>query len=127
MTHNTDQVSLAAFLVEVRRRAPQGTSRVSDAQLRDPFGAMITRIRPATDTMEHRVLARLLWSMVEEPTTEIKFRLTEIAALSPAVLLLLSAFIADYISGRYDRTTIRSALFSHKISTPSTGTDTTFG
>jgi len=77
--------------------------------------------------MEHRVLARLLWSVVEEPATETKFRVTEISALSPAVLLLLAAFIDDYISGRYDRTMLRSALVNHKISTPSTGTDTTLG
>lgn len=126
MTHNTDQVSLAAFLVEVRRRAPQGALLMSEAEQRDPFGAMITRIRTVTDTMEHRVLVRLLHSVVEEPTTETTFRLTEIAALSPATLLLLSAFIDDYTSGRYDRATIRSALVSHKISTP-TGTDTTLG
>ena len=126
MTHDPDRFSLSAFLVEVRRRAPQGTPLVSEAEQRDPFGAMITRIRCATNTMEHRVLARLLRSVVEESATETKFRLTEIAALSPAVLLLLSAFIDNYMSGRYDRTTIRSALFSHKISTP-TGTDTTLG
>jgi len=127
VTHDTDQVSLAAFLVEVRRRAPQGMPLVSEAKQRDPFGAMITRIGSAADTMEHRVLARLLRSVVEEPITETKLRLTELAALSPAVLLLLSAFIDDYTSGRYDRATIRSALLSHKISTPSTGTDTTLG
>ncbi len=127
VTHDTDHVSLAAFLVEVRRRRPQGTSPVSEAEQRDPFSAMITRIRCATNTMEHRVLARLLWSVVEEPATETKFRVTEISALSPAVLLLLAAFIDDYISGRYDRTMLRSALVNHKISTPSTGTDTTLG
>ncbi len=124
--HDTDQVSLAAFLVEVRRRAPQGMSLVSEAEQRDPFGAMITRICSATDTMEHRVLGRLLWSIVENPLTDSTFRVTEIAALSPAVLLLLSAFIDDYKSGRYDRTTLRSALSSHKISTPP-GTDTILG
>ncbi len=125
--HDTDQVSLAAFLVEVRRRAPHGTPLVPEAKQRDPFGAMITRIGSAADTMEHRVLARLLWSMVEEPTSETTFRITEIAALSSAVLLLFSTFIDDYTGGRYDRTTIRSALVSHKIPTPTTGTDTTLG
>lgn len=111
MTHDTDQVSLAAFLVEVRRRAPQGAHVVSEAEQRDPFGAMITRIRSATNTMEHRVLVRLLRSVVEKSTTESIFRVTEIAALSPAVLVLLSAFIDDYMGGIYDRATIRSALF----------------
>ena len=126
MTHHTDQVSLAAFLVEVRRRAPQGMALVSEAEQRDPFSAMITRIRCAADTMEHRVLARLLGNVVAESTTETTFRVTEIAALSPAVLLLLSAFIDDYMNGRCDRVTIRLTLSSHEISTL-TGTDTTLG
>lgn len=75
--------------------------------------------------MENRVLAQLLRSVVEK-SAETTVRLTEIAALSPAVLLLLSAFIDDYMSVRYDRATIRSALFSREIFTP-TGTDTTLG
>lgn len=99
---------------------------VSEAEQRDPLGAMIARIRSATETMEHRVLARLLWGVVDEPTTETTFRVTEIAALSPAVFTLLSAFIDDYTGGRYERNTIRSALFSNKIYTPM-GTDTTLG
>jgi hypothetical protein len=99
---------------------------VSEAEQRDPFSAMITRIRCAADTMEHRILARLLGNVVAESTTEPTFRVTEIAALSPAVLLLLSAFIDDYMNGRCDRVTIRLALSSHEISTL-TGTDTTRG
>jgi hypothetical protein len=126
VTHDTDRLSLAAFLVEVRRRAPHGKVLVSESEQRDTFGAMITRIRCAADTMEHRVLARLLGNVVAESTTETTFRVTEIAALSPAVLLLLSAFIDDYTNGRCDRATIRLALSSHEISTL-TGTDTTLG
>jgi hypothetical protein len=126
VTHDNDHVSLAAFLVEVRRRAPQGKPLAAEAKLGDPFGAMITRIRSATNTMEHRVLARLVRSVVEESTTESTFRVTEIYALSPAVLLLLSAFIDGYTNGRYNRATIRLALLSHEISTQ-TGTDMTPG
>ena len=83
---------------------------------------MITRIRYASNTMEHRVLARLLWSVVEESAAETGFRVIEIAALSPAVLLLFSAFIDYYPNDRYDRVTIRSALVMNGISTP-TGTE----
>jgi hypothetical protein len=97
---------------------------VSKAELRDPFDAMITRIRSAESTMEHQVLARLLRSVVDESAATV--RLTEIAAFGPAVLLILSAFINDYMSGRYDRATMRSALSNNEISTP-TGTDTALG
>lgn len=98
---------------------------MSEAEQGDPFDAMIRRIRYAANTMEHRVLAQLLRSVVEE-SAETTVRVTEIAALSSEVLLLLSAFIDDYMSSRYDRATIQSALFSHEIFTP-TGTDTTLG
>lgn len=126
MTRKSDQVSLAAILAEVRRRVPQGALQVSEAEERDPFDAMIRRICCATNTMEHRVLARLLRKVVEESTAETTFRLTEIAAFSPAILSLLSAFIDDYIGGRYDRAAIRSELFINGIS-PTAGTKTPLG
>ncbi len=126
MTHDTDQVSLPAFLAEVRRRAPQGTPLVSGAEERDPFDAMLSRIRCAANTMEHRVLARLLRTVVEESTVETTLRLTEIAALSPAVLFLFSVFIDDCLNDRYDRTTMRSALVMNGISTTA-GTKTRLG
>jgi len=106
---------------------PRGTPLVSGVEERDPFGAMITRIGCASNTMEHRVLARLLWGVIEESATETTFHVTEIAARSPAVLLLLSAFIDDYWSGIYDRAAIRSALLINEISTTTTGTQTTLG
>jgi hypothetical protein len=77
--------------------------------------------------MEHRVLARLLQGVVEESNIATTFRITEVAAFSPAVLLLLSAFFDDYMSGNYDRTTIRSALLMNGISTTIAGTKTTPG
>jgi len=76
--------------------------------------------------MEHRVLARLLQSVVEEPEIATTFRKTEVAALSPALLLLFAAFVDEYINGNYDRATIQSALFFNQIST-SMGTKTTLG
>jgi len=76
--------------------------------------------------MEHRVLARLLQSVVEEPTIPAAFRETEVAALGPAVLLLFAAFVDDYMSGNYDRATIQSALVFNQISTLA-GTKTTLG
>ena len=106
---------------------PRGTPLVSGDEERDPFGAMITRIRGASNTMEYRVLARLLQRVVEESATETSFRITEISALGPAVLSLLSAFIDDYLNNRYDRATIRSALLMNGISTTTTGTKRTLG
>ncbi len=76
--------------------------------------------------MEHRVLTQLLRSVVEESNLEATYRITEIAALSPAVLLLLSAFIEDYLNDRYDRATIRSTLLINEIST-TTGTKMILG
>ena len=126
VTHDIDEVSLGTFLLEVCRRAPQGASKVSEASLRDPLGAMITRIRCTPHTMEHRVLARLLQGVSEESATQSTFRVAEIAAFSPALLQLVSAFINDYLNGRYDKSIIRSILATHEISTP-TDTDTPFG
>ena len=126
VARDTDQISLPAFLAEVRRRVPQGTPLVSRAEERDPLGAMITRISSGRHTMEHRVLARLLQGVVEEPNIAATFRVTEVAALSPELLLLFAAFIDDYMSGNYDRATIQSALFFNQIST-NAGTKTTLG
>jgi hypothetical protein len=127
VNRQTDHVSFLAFLAEVRRRAPRSTPLVSREEERDPFEAMITRIRRASNTMEHRVLVRLLQSVVEEPNSETTFRLTEVAALSPDLLLLFAAFMDHYISGDYDRATIRSALLMNGISTTTAGTKTTLG
>lgn len=126
VTRDSDQVSLPAFLAEVRRRVPRGTRQVCGAEERDPFAAMITRICSSRHTMEHRVLARLLRSVIDESTTETSFRITEIAALGPDILFLFSAFIDDYLNDRYDRATIRSALVINGISTMP-GTKTTLG
>ena len=114
---DTEQISLSVFLVEARRRAPQGVPRSVEAELSDPLAAILTRIRIAPETMEHRVLARLLQSMVTE-SAEGTFRKAEIAAFGPAVLQLLSAFIDDLTGGRYKRSSIRSQLIDHKLSTP---------
>lgn len=126
MTRQTDQVSFLTFLAEVRRRAPRSTPLVSRAEERDPFGAMIARITSGRHTMEHQVLARLLEGVVEEPNIATTFRLTEVAALSPALLLLFVAFMDEYMNGNYDRATIQSILLFNQISTDS-GTKTTLG
>lgn len=128
MTRDSDLVSLPALLVGMRRCVPHGTPQVSETEQRDHFGAMVSRIRCARNTMEHRVLARLLRSVVEEPTTESIFRVTEIAALSPAVLSRFSVFIDDYdyLNERYDQAMIGSVLVMNGIST-TTGTKTTLG
>jgi hypothetical protein len=126
MKHQLDKVSFLSFLAEVRRRVPRDTPLVSRAEERDPLGAMITRISSNRHTMEHRVLARLLEGVVEEPNIATTFRLTEVAALSPALLLLFVAFMDEYMNGNYDRATIQSVLFFNQISTD-TGTKTTLG
>ncbi len=126
MTRQTDQASLLAFLAEVRRRAPRSTPLVSRAEERDPFGAMMTRISSSRHTMEHRVLGRLLEGVVEEPDIATTFRLTEVAALSPELLLLFAAFMDEYMNGNYDRATIQSVLIFNQISTD-TGPKATLG
>lgn len=125
MTRDADGISLAAFLVEIRRRAPREASRVSEIELREPLDALITRIRSAPYTMEHRVLAQMLTRMGEDSGKTL-IRVTEVVALSSAVLVLLSAFINDLMSGRYDQVTIRTALVGLEISTHP-GTKTTLG
>ena len=117
MSLSADRISLAAFVVEVRRRAPQGTLVVSEAKLRDPLAAILTRVRNDPNTMEHRVLQRLLRCFIDEPPMD-TFRSAELSVFGQAVLVLLSAFIDDLTSGRYTRTAIRSALAVHQISTP---------
>ncbi len=126
MTRQSDQASLLVFLAEVRRRAPRSTPLVSRTEERDPFGAMMTRISSSRHTMEHRVLARLLRSVVEESNSETTLRLAEVAALSPELLLLFAAFIDEYMNGNYDRAAIQSVLFFNQISTDA-GTKTTLG
>lgn len=114
---STDQISLAAFIVEARRRVPRGTLQVSETELRDPLAAILTRIQSSPNTMEHRVLVRLLQCIVDDPAEDM-FRKTEISAFGPAVLVLVSAFIDDFEAGRYTRAAIRSALAIQEISTP---------
>jgi len=99
---------------------------VSRDEERDPLGAMIARISSSRHTMEHRVLSRLLQGVVEEPNIATTFRFAEVAALSPALLLLFVAFMDEYMNGNYDRATIQSVLFFNLISTD-TGTKTTLG
>lgn len=112
----SDQINLAAFLAEARRRASPGTTSPSEADLREPLFALLARHKTAPETLEHRVLARLLHSMAEEPRPR-AFARSDIAALSPPVLQLLVAFVDDLMSGRYLRAEVRSLLLEHKIST----------
>lgn len=116
VTHDSDNITFAAFLVQIRRRVPHRVPRASEAELFDPLKSMLKRIQKAPDTMEHRVLSRLLAGMAEEHVTS-TFRKADVAALSPATLLLFSAFTDDFVSGRYNRSTIRSALVMNGIST----------
>jgi hypothetical protein len=125
VTHDSDYISFAAFLVQIGRRVPHRVPKASEAELRDPLSSILKRIQSAPETMEHRVLIRLLVGMAEEHVT-CSFRKADAAALSPATLLLFSAFTDDFSGGRYNRSTIRSVLVMNGIST-STGTDTTLG
>lgn len=116
MARDADRISLAALLVEVRRRAPRDPSGVSESELRDPLDALIARIRSAPYAMEHRVLAQVLIHMGED-SSQIMIRLPEIDAFGSAVLLLLSAFTNDYMSGRYDQAALQAALVDLEVST----------
>lgn len=116
MSPDTGLVSLAAFLVEVLRRAPHNESLVSEAELREPLAALTTRIHASPDTLENRVLTKLLFCVSDDSGTTM-IRLSEVAAFSPAVLLLLSALVNDYQSGRYDRAKISSSLADQDVST----------
>lgn len=104
----SDHISVLTFLVEARRRAPQGFTDVSGREIADPLSALMIRIGTAPDTMEHRVLARLIQGIIATPA-ELVFRRADLATLSPAVLTLLSAFIDDHLGGRYTPDDLRSA------------------
>lgn len=89
-----------------------------DEELRDPLAALGARIASHPYTMEHRVVARVLGAMIEEPKED-TFRKAEVSALDPVALLLLSALVDDFTGGRYDRAALRSILAMHNISPPS--------
>ena len=116
MTHDSDYVSFAAFLAQIRLHVPHRIPRASEAELSDPLSSILKRIQGAPDTMEHRVLTQLLAGMAEEHLTR-SFRKADVAALSPATLLLFSALTDDFAGGRYTRSAIRSALVMNGIST----------
>ena len=126
MKAGTDRISLAAFLAEVRRRGPRGTLVAREDELRDPLAAIGARMAGRPHTMEHRVLARILRGIIKEPNDD-TFRKTEISALGPSALLLLSALIDDLTGGRYDRAAVRSVLVMNGISTPAGDQKTPLG
>ena len=116
VAHDSDYVRFAAFLVQIGRRVPHRVPKASEAECRDPLSSMLRRIQNAPDTVEHRLLTRLLVGMAEEHVTY-SFRKADVAALSPATLLLFSAFTDHFAGGRYNRSTIRSMLVMNGIST----------
>ena len=114
MTHDPDHLHFGDFLTEVRRRAPQGTASMAEAKLRNPFEALLTEIRSGPETMEHRVLAHFLSTVINDPIIKSTFRTADLAALSSVTLQLFSAFLDDLINGRYDQKAMRAALAKSK-------------
>lgn len=110
VAQNTDYLSLGGFILEVRLRAPRDTLFVPEAEHRNPFFALTERMCDAPDTLEHQVLVRVLRAMVNEPMKDHAFARSDVAALSPDLLVLLSEFVDDFHSGRYEKVAMSARL-----------------
>lgn len=87
----------------------------TEFELRDPLKAIMDRIRHSPDTVEHRLLLRVVRAL-SEPEAEEDFNCGDVAALSLSVSQLLFALVDDLTSGRYRRDDLQSTLLIYKIS-----------
>lgn len=84
---------------------------MSEDELRDPLSSIVGRIHSDPYTMENRLVQKLLRRLAGGLDVD-EFRLTEIFTFGPATLVILSALIDDFESGRFDRAALCAALDS---------------
>ena len=92
--------SLAALLAEIQKRAPCTIPSGLEDDLKDPLATLSRQITSSLGTAESTALSELLWWIARNPEAS-SVRAINPAVFSPDTLHLLTAFISDFLSGRY--------------------------
>lgn len=104
MAESSDQLSAAAFLAEIKRRATPGGAGYSD-----PLTTVVWLIQETPDTSECRALKKLLKILAEKEGT---FRKAEAWLFSGEIAGLTAALIDARYEGRYSEEEWQSAASS---------------
>ena len=103
------ELNLAAFIVELRRRAIGRTVTLSNEELRDPLSTLIRRVQSAPDTGESKAALLILRALARSGHSQ-GLPTSTLSSLSAESLILMSEISGLMMEGTYTADTIGAAV-----------------